>query len=104
MEAAKPLEERWSEDEWEKEPLRANPPPQKRAEARYYEQEYEEEEDNWGEARLERTESFSRPQYDDYEDKAEDDMWDDDVEPDYNPPRINITENKKERIPEYEDG
>ncbi|MFN6186614.1 MAG: photosystem reaction center subunit H, partial [Microcystis sp.] len=56
------------------------------------------------EARSERTESFSRPQYDDYEDKAEDDMWDDDVEPDYNPPRINITEKKKERIPEYEDG
>jgi hypothetical protein len=26
------------------------------------------------------------------------------VEPDYNPPRINITEKKKERIPEYEDG
>ncbi len=41
---------------------------------------------------------------DDYEDKAEDDMWDDDVEPDYNPPRVNITEKKKERIPEYEDG
>jgi hypothetical protein len=104
VEAAKPVEERWSEDEWEKEPLRATPPPQKRAEARYYEEEYEEEEDNWGEARSERTESFSRPQYDDYEDKAEDDMWDDDVEPDYNPPRINITEKKKERIPEYEDG
>lgn len=104
MEAAKPVEERWSEDEWEKEPLRATPPPQKRAEARYYEEEYEEEEDNWGEARSERAESFSRPQYDDYQDKAEDDMWDDDVEPDYNPPRINITEKKKERIPEYEDG
>ncbi len=104
VEAAKPVEERWSEDEWEKEPLRATPPPQKRDEARYYEEEYEEEEDNWGEARSERAESFSRPQYDDYEDKAEDDMWDDDVEPDYNPPRINITEKKKERIPEYEDG
>ncbi|MGV2389053.1 MAG UNVERIFIED_CONTAM: hypothetical protein LVR29_14630 [Microcystis novacekii LVE1205-3] len=37
----------------------------------------------------------SRPQYEDYEDKAEDDMWDDDVEPDYNP-RMNITEKRKE--------
>ncbi|MEG3438122.1 PRC-barrel domain-containing protein [Pannus brasiliensis CCIBt3594] len=101
VEAAKPVEERWSEDEWEREPIRATPSPQRRAEALRYEDDYEEE-DNWGESRAERTESPRRERDYDYEESAREDVWDDDVEPDYNPPRINITE--KKRIPEYEEG
>jgi sporulation protein YlmC with PRC-barrel domain len=101
VEAAKPVEERWNEDEWEREPIRANPPPQRRAEALRYEDEYEEE-DNWGEARSQRQDS-PRGDYDyDYEESPGNDVWDDDVEPDYNPPRLNIPE--KKRIPEYEEG
>jgi sporulation protein YlmC with PRC-barrel domain len=102
VEAAKPVEERWNEDEWEREPLRATPPPQRRAESLRYEEEYEEE-DNWGEARLEREGTPRRERdYDDYEENVGNDVWDDDVEPDYTPPRVNIPE--KKRIPEYEEG
>jgi sporulation protein YlmC with PRC-barrel domain len=101
VEAAKPVEERWSDDEWEREPIRSTPPPQRRAEALRYEDDYEEE-DNWGESRSNRQDS-PRADYDyDYEENPAEDVWDDDVEPDYNPPRLNIPE--KKRIPEYEEG
>jgi sporulation protein YlmC with PRC-barrel domain len=111
VEVRKPVvEERWDEDEWEQTRTAS---PRRQAEAIHY-QEYEEdlEEDNWGEIRKEQTAAraaYAPPQrrerdYDyepDYDDVSSD-VWDDDVEPEaYTPPRINLSEKKKEKTPEY---
>jgi sporulation protein YlmC with PRC-barrel domain len=96
VEAARPSEEGWSDDEWEPEPLRrADPLPRRRTEALRQE---DEEEDNWGEARGERVEDRRY----ELEETPGDDVWDDDIEPERDPQRLNIVERK--RIPEYEEG
>ncbi len=99
------IEERWNDDEWEQQ--RSAPPLRRQVEAVRYEED-EDEEDNWGESKKERTvaryESPAQPKdYDyEYDDDVKADVWDDDVEPEpYNPPRINIPEKKKEKTPEY---
>lgn len=97
------VEERWDEDEWE--PVR-NAPPVRRQEAMRYEQE-DLEEDNWGEIRSERAQSYEpipEKAYDYQYDNVQGDVWDDDMEPEpYNPPRVNIPEKQRERIAEYEE-
>lgn len=91
LEASKPVvrEERWEEENWEEEEVRM---PVQKAEARRYEEEYqyeaELEEDNWGGSA---------------EDDYEEDVWQETAPTSYNPPRVNIPEKRKERIPEYEE-
>jgi len=97
LEVSKPLvrEERWSEeDNWQAEEVR----PLKKAQARIYEEEEEDdyeyeaqlEEDNWG--------------GEDADDEYREDAWREEPNPaSYNPPRVNIPEKRKERIPEYEE-
>ena len=100
------MEERWNEDDWED----TRPAPRRQAAPVYPEPEYDDYEvDNWGEAEVVNTpEPKPMPAYD-YEatEEVSGDVWDDDVEPDnYNPPRVNIPETRRERIPEpeyYED-
>ncbi|MGF1479885.1 MAG: PRC-barrel domain-containing protein [Cyanophyceae cyanobacterium] len=102
VEARPVVEERWDEDAWEE--SRRVPPPQ-RAEARY--EQYEGEEDNWGEVRSEPPARYeAQLEYEPADEEAyeygdvHNDVWDDDVEPEpYDPPRINIPEKRKE--PEY---
>jgi sporulation protein YlmC with PRC-barrel domain len=98
-------EERWDEDAWEQ--PRNAPQPQRKAESIRYEE--DDEEDNWGESRIE-TPSVARYEAK-YEAKpvrkyeeTEGDMWDDDInnEP-YNPPIVNIPDKQKEKSPEYEE-
>lgn len=103
-------EENWHEDEWEE--VRPIAVPRRQEKVRY--QEYEEElvEDNWGESEVER-EPAPRYQSRDYEapprkayeyedeDLSREDMWDDDVESDYRPQRVNIPQ--KQKMPEYEE-
>ncbi|MEB3311681.1 MAG: PRC-barrel domain-containing protein [Snowella sp.] len=97
------MEERWNEDDWE-ESRPAPPPLRRQAETiRYEEDDYEE--DNWGESKREAAPRYEAPRrepvYEEaYTEDAEADVWDDDVEP-YTPPRINIPEKKKEKMPEY---
>jgi sporulation protein YlmC with PRC-barrel domain len=101
------VEENWNEDEWE-EVRPVAPPPRRQVESiRYEEEEYEE--DNWGETTKEvpivspNQSASSEPNYD-YVNKdleIENDVWDDDVESDYRPQRVNIPQ--KQRIPEYEE-
>ncbi|WP_013323596.1 PRC-barrel domain-containing protein [Gloeothece verrucosa] len=104
VEAKKPVvEERWDEDEWE--PVRNAAPPRRQEAMRYQEEELEE--DNWGEIQRERSQSYEdapEQAYDYQYDDVASDVWDDDVEPEpYNPPRVNIPEKQRERIPEYEE-
>ncbi|ACK68825.1 PRC-barrel domain protein [Gloeothece citriformis PCC 7424] len=104
IEAKQPVvDERWDEDEWE--PVR-NAPPVRRQEALRYEEE-ELEEDNWGETKSQREPAYEpmpETAYDYEYDEVRADVWDDDVEPEpYNPPRVNIPEKQRERIPEYEE-
>lgn len=68
---------------------------------RYPEPEYEDdyEVDNWGEASS--RSSAPEPDYD-YEDGVAGDVWDDDEAPaPYSPPRVNIPETRREKMPEY---
>ncbi len=103
-------EENWDEDEWEEvRPLES--PRRQKEKVRY--QEYEEElvEDNWGESTVEpeaapryqakNYESPGRKNYEYEEDLSKEDMWDDDVESDYRPQRVNIPQ--KQKMPEYEE-
>lgn len=94
------LEERWNEDDWQD--TRPAPPPRREvAPLRYPEPEYEDdyEVDNWGEASS--RSSAPEPDYD-YEDGVAGDVWDDDEAPaPYNPPRVNIPETRREKMPEY---
>ena len=106
VQARRPVvEERWDEDEWEQ--TRSVPPPRRQAESIRYE-EYEEvlEEDNWGEIRRESSPPHYEPQLPQREYEYEDvqnDVWDDDMEEElYTPPRVNIPEKQKEKLPEYE--
>lgn len=102
-------QENWDEDEWEE--VRPVAPRRQVEKVRY--QEYEEElvEDNWGENTIE-PEPAPRYQVNDYpqqsprkkryeEDLSQEDMWDDDVESDYRPQRVNIPQ--KQKMPEYEE-
>jgi sporulation protein YlmC with PRC-barrel domain len=106
VEVKKPvIEERWDEDEWES--VRATPAPEPKVQAVRYEEyeEYEDyekdiEEDNWGESRSERAASYNPPREKQY-DYESGDMWDEDSEP-YDPPRVNIPEKQRERMPEYD--
>ena len=104
------VEENWNEDEWEEVPV--TPPPRRQESIRYEEYEEELEQDNWGESNIKR-ESFPRYQSPSYqEDKISsrldnedtdmrEDVWDDDVESDYTPQRVNIPQ--KQKTPEYEE-
>lgn len=106
VEVKKPvMEERWNEDEWE--PVRTTPSPEPKVQAVRYEEyedyeDYEEdvEEDNWGESRSERAVAYKPPQEKQY-DYDSGDMWDEDSET-YDPPRVNIPEKQRERMPEYD--
>jgi sporulation protein YlmC with PRC-barrel domain len=106
------VEENWREDEWEEAVPITPPPPRQQESIRYEEYEEELEEDNWGETTI-KQESFPRYQSSTYESKptsdnydrgvedVENDIWDDDVEADYRPQRVNIPQ--KQKTPEYEE-
>lgn len=105
VEVKKPVveEQRWDEDEWE--PVRNVAPPRRQEAMAYEEEEYEE--DNWSEASSRPVErGYQAPVQRDYDYEYEDergDMWDDDMEPEpYNPPKVNIPEKQRERMPEYD--
>lgn len=113
LQAATPVQDNWDEDWQEPEPeqlpLRRQAP-----QPRYAEEELDED-DNWGDERLDapRLNRYEEPtynqrnsygkEYDDYEDdELEGDAWDDDVEPEpYKAPKLNIPE--KTKAPEYEE-
>lgn len=93
------VESEWDEDEYEEEIIQ--PPPLKRAEALYY----EEEDENWSDEDDE-PDYIDAPsyeaKYEEYEEEPEDVWADDEVEPEpYNPPKLNIPE--KTKAPEYEE-
>jgi sporulation protein YlmC with PRC-barrel domain len=90
------MEERWHEDDWEE--TRPAPPLRRQAETiRYEEDDYEE--DNWGESKREM--AVRQPLYEP-EDDYDGDLWDESMEPEpYNPPRVNIPEKRREKMPEY---
>jgi sporulation protein YlmC with PRC-barrel domain len=104
------VEENWNEDEWEEVPV--TPPPRRQESIRYEEYEEELEQDNWGETNIKR-ESFPRYQSPSYQEEnasrsvnnqdndMREDVWDDDVESDYTPQRVNIPQ--KQKTPEYEE-
>jgi sporulation protein YlmC with PRC-barrel domain len=106
------VEENWHENEWEEAVPITPPPPRQQESIRYEELEEELEEDNWGETTI-KQESFPRYQSSTYESKptsdnydrgvedVENDIWDDDVESDYRPQRVNIPQ--KQKTPEYEE-
>ncbi len=113
IQAATPVQDNWDEDwqEPEPEPL----PLRRQAQQPRYAQEELEEDDNWGDERVDaprlnryeeptynQSKSYSKD-YDDYEDdELEGDAWDDDVEPEpYKAPKLNIPE--KTKAPEYEE-
>jgi sporulation protein YlmC with PRC-barrel domain len=97
----------WDEDDdWRE--TRTQRPPARQMEAKY--DDYDDyEEDNWGESRVAKNYqppsygNTSRSQRSDYpsEHDINEDVWDDDAQEDYNPPRINIPERQKR--PEYEE-
>ncbi|MBL1209901.1 PRC-barrel domain-containing protein [Geminocystis sp. GBBB08] len=102
-------QENWNEDEWEEtRPVKA-PPLRRQAQSISYD-EYDEnvEENNWDESVVERepVPRYQSSNYDsankrDYDnDSLTENMWDDDVESDYRPQKVNIPQ--KQRIPEYE--
>lgn len=101
------VEQNWNDDEWE-ETRPVTPSASKKARSMpLYEEELEE--DNWGENTIER-ESASRYGPNNYDtpkrstysnDDMEEDMWDDDVEDDYRPQKVNIPQ--KQKMPEYEE-
>jgi sporulation protein YlmC with PRC-barrel domain len=90
------MEERWHEDDWEE--TRPAPPLRRQAETiRYEEDDYEE--DNWGESKREM--AVRQPLYEP-EDDYDGDLWDESMEPEpYNPPKVNIPEKRREKMPEY---
>lgn len=104
------VEENWNEDEWEEVPVTT--PPRRQESIRYEEYEEELEQDNWGETNIKR-ESFPRYQSPSYQEEnasrsvnnqdtdMREDVWDDDVESDYAPQRVNIPQ--KQKTPEYEE-
>lgn len=104
------VEENWNEDEWEEVPI--TPPRRQQESIRYDEYEEELEQDNWGETNVKR-ESFPRYEsanyqanpkpsnYDNPDADMDNDVWDDDVESDYRPQRVNIPQ--KQKTPEYEE-
>ncbi len=92
-------DERWHEDDWQE--TRPVPPLRRQAEvSRYEEDDYET--DNWGEASLETQVPTTNYDYqeEDYND-YEGDVWDDSEPEPYNPPRVNIPETRREKMPEY---
>jgi len=96
------MEDRWHEDDWQE--SRSVPPRREVAPLRYSEPEYDDYEvDNWGEAEVIAPVSEPVQEYDyGYEESAEGDVWDDDAEASpYNPPRVNIPETRREKMPEY---
>jgi sporulation protein YlmC with PRC-barrel domain len=100
------VEEHWDEDAWEQ--PRNAPPPKRKAESIRYDED-DEEEDNWGESRIEappavRYEAkYEAKPVRGYE-EPEGDMWDDDINNDtYNAPVVQIPEKQKEKSPEYEE-
>jgi sporulation protein YlmC with PRC-barrel domain len=107
-----PVEESWDEDDWQEPEPEPIPLRRQVAEAKYYE---EEEEDNWGDERVDppRVNRYEQPMYDrpksyekdyveDYEDDdLENDAWDDESREPYTAPRVNIPE--KTKTPEYEE-
>lgn len=113
LQAATPVQDNWDEDWQEPEP---EPLPLRRQapQPRYAEEDLDED-DNWGDERLDapRLNRYEEPtynqrnsygkEYDDYEDdELEGDAWDDDVEPEpYKAPKLNIPE--KTKAPEYEE-
>ena len=90
------MEERWHEDDWAE--TRPAPPLRRQAETiRYEEDDYEE--DNWGESKRET--AVRQPLYEP-EDNYDGDLWDESMEPEpYNPPKVNIPEKRREKMPEY---
>lgn len=90
------MEKRWHEDDWEE--TRPAPPLRRQAETiRYEEDDYEE--DNWGESKREM--AVRQPLYEP-EDDYDGDLWDESMEPEpYNPPKVNIPEKRREKMPEY---
>lgn len=113
IQAATPVQDNWDEDWQEPEP---EPLPLRRQapQPRYAEEELDED-DNWGDERVDapRLSRYDEPtynqrksyakDYDDYEDdELEGDAWDDEVEPEpYKAPKVNIPE--KTKAPEYEE-
>lgn len=97
IEAKQPvIEERWDEDAWEE--TRTAQPPRQKAQAMPYDEYDEYEEDNWGEVRQERSVPYNPPpRRERAYGEVQGDMWDDDVEPEYNPPRVNIPDKQKQK-------
>lgn len=92
------VEERWHEDDWQE--TRPVPPLRRQAEvSRYPEPDYET--DNWGEAELEAPSPAPSYEYQYEEEDYAGDMWDDSEPEPYNPPRVNIPEKRREKMPEY---
>lgn len=98
------IQETWDEDNWgEPEPRQLRQQQMRREEPRYYD---EDEEDNWSEASgrdryAEPQRAYTEDDYqEDYED-LEEDVWKDEGEKPYKPPRVNIPE--KTKAPEYEE-
>lgn len=105
--------ESWDDDNWgEPEPRQLRQQPLRREEPRYEEPRYydEDEEDNWSEAsgRDRYEERYVEPQpaypddeYDSQYEDLEEDVWKDEEQKTYQPPRVNIPE--KTKAPEYEE-
>lgn len=116
IKARKPVEKRvpiaqnnWDEDDLQEEVVPI-PSPSRQESIRYQEYEEYEEEDNWNESKvkIESSPSYQSANYQDksvsanYDnDEIDNDVWDDDVESEYRPQRVNIPQ--KQKIPEYEE-
>lgn len=103
-------EDNWDEDEYEE--VRPISSPRRQVESiRYQELEEEYEEDNWGESTVNREsspryqstnyESSPSKNYDYPKETVNNDVWDDDDESEYRPPKVNIPQ--KQKTPEYEE-
>ncbi len=98
----------WDEDDDWRESRPSRTQPQKMKAVAYDDYEEDLEEDNWGESRV--AKAYQPPSYNpnprskrDYppDHDINEDVWDDDAQESYNPPRINIPERQKN--PEYEE-
>ena len=96
------MEDRWHEDDWQE--SRPAPPRREAAPLRYPEPEYDAYEvDNWGEAEVIAPVPEPVQEYDyGYDEPVDGDVWDEEAEANpYNPPRVNIPETRREKMPEY---
>ncbi len=100
------VEESWDNDDRDEQPIVATPRRPERT-SRYYEAE-EHEEDNWNDIKRERPVAGyevkrREPEYNQYDDDVNGDVWHDDDKPQpFNPP-VNIPQKRREKAPEYEE-